>query len=89
MKVEITLRRGDDPYIWDADTKESLRSRCQTITIALDPGRRGKVTLKLLKHDAKGEPYVEDNGEGGQVAATETVEADLVYLAGHWEPEPK
>ena len=83
MKIEVLLRKEEDPHIYDADTNVSLRKRCASLTVTFTPGRHAKATLVLYKHGPDGLPYVEGEGDEERIA-TETVEADLKCLHGDW-----
>jgi len=83
MKVNIRFFAGQDAFVWDAGTGESLRARCASVTITLLPGRKGKATLVLYKL-RDGKPYVEERGDGQEQAAVETIEAEVASIDGAW-----
>ena len=68
-RVEVTMRRGENPRIFDADTKVEISDRL--IEVRIRPqGDTSQVLLCTADLDAE---------------MANTVIADLVYLRGDWE----
>lgn len=87
LRVEIALRKGEDPHVYDVDAKKEISGRVRSILLL--PARQGLVTLELLQRDDKGKLVlttgVDANGAPVDELAMETVEARLMYLRGDWE----
>jgi hypothetical protein len=79
QRVEITMRRGESPRVFDATSKEELTANVHEIAIA-PLGQVSMVQLALFRRDEKGQIVILD-GE----PAFDYVRAQLVYLRGDWE----
>jgi hypothetical protein len=79
QRVEVTMRRGENPRVFDATSKEELTANVHEIEIA-PLGQVSMVRLALFRKDEKGRIVILD-GE----PAFDYVRAQLVYLRGDWE----
>lgn len=81
LRVEITMRRGENIRVFDAKTKEEISANVHRIAIA-PLGTVSLVELIIFKRDAKGDLIWDHSLDG---PAVEHRAGELVYLRGDWE----
>jgi hypothetical protein len=79
-RVEVTLRKGDEPRVFDADTHEELTARVHALLLM--PHGQGRIRAALFTH----REHVPILGEEVEVCDRDFI-ADLVYLRGDWEAQ--